>query len=94
MELAKTTNKGLPGLAPIRKRLGFTQQSLADKADLHKVTIANYERGAQDPSLDTAKKLAQILNCMVDDLLPGYFQADNSAGLHYPISPERGTETQ
>ena len=32
----------------IRKKLGYTQQRLADKVGAHRVTITNWERGALD----------------------------------------------
>lgn len=64
-----STNKGLPGLARLRKSKGFTQKALAEAVRLHKITIANYEREVQDPSLETARQIADCLGCTVSDLL-------------------------
>lgn len=49
-----------PRLQQARYELGLSQQALADAADVHRVTIANIERG-HACSLDLLEKLCDIL---------------------------------
>lgn len=48
-------------LAVFRKRLGLTQQELADKCGLSQNTISNYENGIYCPSLVHAYIITQQL---------------------------------
>lgn len=48
-------------LAVYRKRLGLTQQELADKCGLSQNTISNYENGVYCPSLVHAYIITQQL---------------------------------
>ena len=68
MDVAKET-MGLPGLARYRKAAGLTQELLAQRAGLHRVTIASYESGIQDPGLAIVRRLAGILDCTVAALV-------------------------
>ena len=56
-------------LTDIRKRRGFTQQALSDKAELHIVQICRYETGKTEPTLEALRKLAQALNVRTDALV-------------------------
>ena len=53
----------------IRLALGLSQQGLADKTGLHRVTIARIETGAVIPTLKTVITLAHVLGVEVQDLL-------------------------
>jgi len=52
-----------------RSGLGFSQENLAERADLHRTYIADIERGARNPTLLTIKKLAKGLGVSAADLL-------------------------
>ena len=52
-----------------REKLGWTQRDLANKLDLTIGTVSGYERDYRTPDLETAAKIASILNCSVDYLL-------------------------
>ena len=54
----------------LRERRGWTQTALADKVDLHRVSLAQLERGAKRPSLDMLERLAKALDIEVRDFLP------------------------
>jgi len=58
-------------LIKIRKKRGFTQQSLADAVGLHVNQIKRYEAGSAQPTLDTLVRLAKELNTTLDELVFG-----------------------
>jgi transcriptional regulator with XRE-family HTH domain len=53
----------------LRFGLGISQETLAERADLHRTYIADIERGARNPTLLTIKKLAKGLGVSAADLL-------------------------
>ncbi|HYN37833.1 MAG TPA: helix-turn-helix transcriptional regulator [Rhodospirillales bacterium] len=53
-----------------RERLGLSQQQLADRAGLSRVSIVRYEAARSTPRLDSARAIARVLGTPVDDLLP------------------------
>lgn len=56
-------------LRAIRETRGLTQNELAEATKIHRVTIAKYEKGLVDPTLENAKKMADALGVTVDDLI-------------------------
>ena len=56
-------------LTEIRKSKGLTQEGLGNLAELTKLQIHRYERGASQPTLDALKRLALALNNSIDDLV-------------------------
>ena len=52
-----------------RKKAGLTQEELAEKVNLKKMTIHYYERGSRVPSMQILVSLAEALNCKVDDIV-------------------------
>jgi two-component system, response regulator len=48
-----------------RNRLGFSQEVLAERADLHRTYISDVERGARNLSLESMTRLAAALNIPV-----------------------------
>ena len=55
-----------------RKLSGFSQEKLAEKADLHPVYISAVERGVKTISMDALVRLAKALNVQVTDLCKGF----------------------
>ena len=49
-------------LRQIRLERGYSQEQLADRADLHRTYIGSIERGEQNISLRNISKLAQALS--------------------------------
>ena len=45
-----------------RKRLGISQKELAEKAEISQSFLCDIEQGRSKPSIDTAIKIAQVLN--------------------------------
>jgi DNA-binding XRE family transcriptional regulator len=58
----------LPHLADRRIRRGWTQRELADKAGTSRVNVGRIETGG-DTTPGMARKLADALECAIDDLL-------------------------
>jgi transcriptional regulator with XRE-family HTH domain len=52
-----------------RKQAGFSQEKLAEKADLHPVYIGKVERGEQWISLHALLRVAEALKVPVRDLV-------------------------
>ncbi len=58
-------------LATIRKKKGYTQIELANKAGIASNSLARYERGEMQPTIEVVKLLADNLGVTVDELLNG-----------------------
>ncbi|AIK38186.1 helix-turn-helix transcriptional regulator [Bacillus pseudomycoides] len=52
-----------------RNKAGLTQQELADRMQVTKSTISNWENGYSNPNLEKAIRLSDILNCDVKELI-------------------------
>jgi len=55
-----------------RKGAGFSQEKLAERADLSTVFISRIERGIESPSVDNLVKIARALGVEVRDLVDGF----------------------
>lgn len=53
----------------IRKKRGLTQKQLAELLGVKQQNISDWERGERSPSVKNLKKLSEILNCQIDDLV-------------------------
>lgn len=56
----------------IRKKLGLSQEELAEKANLHYTYIGGVERGERNLSLDSIEKIANALDVEISELFVGY----------------------
>ncbi len=65
-KLLKTFGKRV---AEIRRAKGFTQESLAEKADVTALTISYIEQGRQWPRITTLHSIAKCLGVSKSDLL-------------------------
>lgn len=52
-----------------REALHLSQEDLAAKANVSRVSIARYEAGERIPNVDIAARIAVALGCTVDDLI-------------------------
>ena len=52
-----------------RAKAGFTQEELAEKADLHPVYVGEIERGEQTVSIYALMKISKALDVRVRDLV-------------------------
>jgi transcriptional regulator with XRE-family HTH domain len=55
-----------------RKEAGFSQEKLAEIADLSTVFISRIERGKESPSVDNLVKIAKALGVRMRDLVDGF----------------------
>jgi CheY-like chemotaxis protein/DNA-binding XRE family transcriptional regulator len=61
-----------------RNQLGISQETLAERADLHRTYISDVERGARNLSLESMSKLARALDTSVSALFPPGVQDENT----------------
>lgn len=55
-------------LSDLLEKNKMSQSELAEKIDSHRQTINSYASNRRKMSLETAKNIALVLNCDVDDL--------------------------
>ena len=63
-------------LAKFRKKCGLTQANLAEKVNVSSNSIARYERGELNPTVEIANKIAEVLKTTVNELLNGPVSED------------------
>lgn len=56
-------------LKELRIKKGLSQEQLAKQLNISSVAICQYELGKRSPNVEMLKKLAQVLDCTIDDLL-------------------------
>ncbi len=67
-----TMKKGgekVKNLIKLRKEAKMTQTQLAEQVGVNANTISQYELAKRQPSLEILKKIAQVLNCSIDELV-------------------------
>ncbi len=62
--------------AYLRERAGLTQRQISIGMDVTVTTVSQWETGARRPRLfpEQTKKLLQILNCTLDELVEAFSQ--------------------
>jgi HTH-type transcriptional regulator, cell division transcriptional repressor len=58
-------------IAEVRRAKGFTQESLAEKANVTALTVSYIEQGRQWPRISTLQSLAKCLGVSVAELFKG-----------------------
>ena len=58
-------------VAEVRRNRGFTQEQLAEKANLTPLTIGFIEQGRRWPRISTMHKIAKALRVSIDELFKG-----------------------
>ena len=82
----------------LRKQLGFSQETLSERSDLHRTYVSDIERGKRNVSLENIERLAHALNVSVPDLFlkaqPAMFSQTPSKPIAKPMrrKSERGQE--
>ena len=66
--MCKMMKTGLVGLAPRRKRAGYTQASFAEALGIERPRLAMWEIGQAWPSAAWLPAMADLLGCSIDDL--------------------------
>lgn len=60
----KTKNR----VKTLRKEFNLSQQELAEKVGVTRLTIGSMERTSYEPSVGLAIKIARVFNCTVEDI--------------------------
>ena len=58
-------------VARARTERGFSQDKLAEKADLDRTYVSGIERGVRNPGIKTVLRIARALNVGIGDLCKG-----------------------
>jgi transcriptional regulator with XRE-family HTH domain len=59
----------MENLKKIRLERGKTQEELAKSIGVSQASLSLYESGICEPSFDTLRKMAKVLDCTIDELL-------------------------
>lgn len=57
------------GLRAARVNAGFTQKEAAERLEISRSTLANYEMSKTKPDIDTAIALAKLYGVPIDNLI-------------------------
>src|SRR5882724_3464970 len=82
MALSEITSRFGASVRSLRHRLGISQETLAERADLHRTYIAGIEGGVRNVTLKSIEKLARALQVSTASLLlntSGPGRADQSS---------------
>ena len=53
----------------MRKKMNLTQEKVAEKLNVAKNTLSQWENGKREPDFKTLKILAKLYQCSIDELL-------------------------
>lgn len=53
----------------LRVAIGMKQSDLADKLNVTQATVSGWESGRRTPDLESVRRIAEIFNCSIDELL-------------------------
>jgi transcriptional regulator with XRE-family HTH domain len=68
MAISRTRKAFGKKIRTLRKAKGYSQEELADLANLHRTYIGSIERGEQNVSLDNIEKIAKALKTSISAL--------------------------
>ena len=54
----------------LRNARGWSQEELADRADLHRTYISAVERGVRNPTITVIERIAKALKVRMAELVP------------------------
>ena len=72
----------------MRLRRGFSQEVLAERADLHRTYVTDIERGTRNLTLESISKLAGALGVQIRDFFPPAFGSPTDLGADAPMTVE------
>jgi len=65
-------------LKSLRNEKGFSQEVFAKKIGVHVTNLSKYERNLSIPSLEVAKRMAEVLEISLDKLVHGENKAQDT----------------
>ena len=75
----------------LRRERQFSQETLAERADLHWTYVSDLERGQQTPTLDVVNRLARALRVSLAELFAPFDQAFRARRRRVRADHRRGT---
>ena len=67
--MASATQRVAARVIQLRQQRGLSQEALARKTGLNRVTLARLERARHPPNLDTLERIARALRVTLADLV-------------------------
>ena len=64
----------------LREEQGYTQQDVADRLQVSKQTVSQYERGVREPHIDMLASIADLFNVSIDYLVGRDFSSGKRRG--------------
>jgi DNA-binding XRE family transcriptional regulator/uncharacterized phage-associated protein len=74
----------------LRQQAGLSQESLAQKLQVSRQSLINYENGNVDLTVETAKKLSEIFQVSIEDIVNNTMPKEK----HYDIIPNKEKEKE
>jgi transcriptional regulator with XRE-family HTH domain len=56
-------------LQKLRRERGFSQEELADRANIHQTYLSGVERGKRNPTVTVLQRIADALGADIEDLV-------------------------
>lgn len=53
----------------LREKKGYTQEDVASRVNVARQSVSKWEQGINEPDIDTLKKLCQIFDCSIEELI-------------------------
>lgn len=65
----------------LRKRNGLTQESLSERINVSRQTIAKWERGESEPDCQSLLRMANLFNVTIDSLVGNVDESESKYGV-------------
>ncbi len=69
--------------------MGWSQEKLAEKSDLHHNYIGDIERGEENVSVDALMRIATALKIRLSDLVRSIWKAPHISGISHAFRPHK-----
>jgi transcriptional regulator with XRE-family HTH domain len=76
---------GRKNIKNFREQKGISQSELAEKLNVTRQAVSNWETGKTQPDIDTLHKIADILEVSIDELIYGNKRTNHVEHKHYHI---------
>ena len=67
--MSTVTQRVAARIVELRHKRGITQEALAAKAGLHRISLITIERARKQPTLETLDRIARALGVTIADLV-------------------------
>lgn len=81
-------------LSLLRRRAGYTQESLAEALNVSRQAVSKWESGQTMPEADKLLALADLLGCTLDQLMREAPARESRAGADVPGTVASGPESE